>query len=54
MSIQFLPPLLEAILGGYAQETPTARDAHVLSLTGKIVLKSNNIATVFLFFLSIS
>merc|ERR1712000_407538 len=42
---QFLPPLLEAVLGGYASETPLARDAHVLKLSVAIIVKLKEEAT---------
>jgi len=44
VNINFIPPLLDAILGDYTRNVPTARDAEVLNvmatITGRLGVRS--------------
>jgi exportin-1 len=45
VNINFMPPLLDAILGDYNRNVPTARDAEVLNvmatITGRLGVRSD-------------
>lgn len=39
VNINFIPPLLDAVLGDYNRNVPTARDAEVLNVVATIVAR---------------
>ncbi|EIM90438.1 uncharacterized protein STEHIDRAFT_129260 [Stereum hirsutum FP-91666 SS1] len=45
VNINFIPPLLDAVLGDYNRNVPTARDAEVLNVVATIVTRLGNLLT---------
>lgn len=39
VNVNFIPPLLDAVLGDYNRNVPTARDAEVLNVVATIVTR---------------
>lgn len=39
VNVNFIPPLLDAVLGDYNRNVPTARDAEVLNVVATIVAR---------------
>lgn len=50
---QFVPPMMDPVLGDYARNVPDARESEVLSLFATIVNKYVILSSVFFFFLII-